>query len=167
MLATDLFIPPRDEPKWRVRLARGIWEEAALSATTAVGGVLKDASKRDRPDGSDEMSMPSSHASFAFAAAAATRRNVEESGLGRGAEAAIADAGWALAAATGWARIEGRKHFPSDVLVGAALGNFLSTAIHDAARPGRDERALSLWLDVGGGRTAVAVSWRFGANSVR
>ncbi|MBD3343874.1 MAG: hypothetical protein GF401_02280 [Chitinivibrionales bacterium] len=28
---------------------------------------------------------------------------------------------------TGWARVEAQKHYPTDVLVGAALGNFCAT----------------------------------------
>ena len=31
-----------------------------------------------------------------------------------------------------WARVEGDRHYPSDVLAGAALGHFLSAFIHDA-----------------------------------
>ena len=42
------------------------------------------------------------------------------------------------------ARVGGRKHFPSDVLFGAALGHFLTAFIHDAflnlAEDGRDHR---------------------------
>jgi hypothetical protein len=31
-----------------------------------------------------------------------------------------------------WARVEAGAHFPSDVLAGAALGNFLSAVVHDS-----------------------------------
>ena len=37
-----------------------------------------------------------------------------------------------LATSVSWARVEAGKHFPSDVLAGAALGHFLSAFIHDA-----------------------------------
>jgi hypothetical protein len=37
-----------------------------------------------------------------------------------------------LATTVGWSRIEGQKHFPSDVLAGAAIGHFTSAFIHDA-----------------------------------
>jgi membrane-associated phospholipid phosphatase len=37
-----------------------------------------------------------------------------------------------LASGVGWARVEGRRHYPSDVLAGAALGHFLTAFIHDA-----------------------------------
>ena len=37
-----------------------------------------------------------------------------------------------MAAMTAWARIEKNWHYPTDVLVGAALGNFLGGFIHNA-----------------------------------
>ena len=37
-----------------------------------------------------------------------------------------------LAAATAWARVEAEKHYPADVLAGAAPGHFLTTVIHDS-----------------------------------
>ena len=37
-----------------------------------------------------------------------------------------------LAAATAWARVEAVKHYPADVLAGAAPGHFLTTVIHDS-----------------------------------
>jgi hypothetical protein len=37
-----------------------------------------------------------------------------------------------LAAATAWARVEAEKHYPTDVLAGAALGHFLTAVIHDS-----------------------------------
>ena len=37
-----------------------------------------------------------------------------------------------LASGVAWARVEARKHYPSDVLAGAALGHFLTAFIHDA-----------------------------------
>jgi hypothetical protein len=37
-----------------------------------------------------------------------------------------------LATFTAWARVEAQKHYPSDMLAGAALGHFLTAFIHDA-----------------------------------
>lgn len=37
-----------------------------------------------------------------------------------------------LASGVAWAWVEGRKHYPSDVLYGAAPGHFLTAFIHDA-----------------------------------
>jgi len=37
-----------------------------------------------------------------------------------------------VALGTGWARVEAQKHYPSDVLAGMALGNFMAAFIYDA-----------------------------------
>ncbi len=37
-----------------------------------------------------------------------------------------------MTAATAWARIEAKRHYPTDVLAGAALGNFIGAFINDA-----------------------------------
>jgi hypothetical protein len=33
---------------------------------------------------------------------------------------------------TGWARVEGNKHYPVDILFSSALGNFIGAFINDA-----------------------------------
>jgi membrane-associated phospholipid phosphatase len=38
----------------------------------------------------------------------------------------------ALSLTTGWARLEAKKHFPSDVLAGMAIGHFFGAFINDA-----------------------------------
>jgi membrane-associated phospholipid phosphatase len=37
-----------------------------------------------------------------------------------------------LTVSTAWARVEAKQHFPSDVLFGAALGNFIGAFMHEA-----------------------------------
>jgi hypothetical protein len=37
-----------------------------------------------------------------------------------------------MATGCAWQRVERNKHFPSDVLAGAAIGHFLTAFIHDA-----------------------------------
>ena len=51
-----------------------------------------------------------------------------------------------LAAGTAWARVEAKKHFPSDVLAGAALGNFIASFVHDAFLGLADDRKIALWV---------------------
>ena len=36
-----------------------------------------------------------------------------------------------MAAATCWARIEGKRHYPSDVMAGYAFGSFVSGVVYD------------------------------------
>jgi membrane-associated phospholipid phosphatase len=103
----------------------------ALSATGALAAWTKVAFHRPRPvryavgataplDSGDGLSFPSGHASVAFAAAAAyaSIQHRHGSGSGRTATALLVSA----AATTAVLRVVARRHFPTDVMAGAALG---------------------------------------------
>ncbi len=104
----------------------------AVAATATATQVIKVGVGRPRPDDSDTLSFPSGHASAAFAGATLTRRNLTRLEL-RSTTRALLDAGAvSLATATAWARVEAGVHYPSDVLAGAALGNFVAAFVNDA-----------------------------------
>ena len=118
------FIVPSDSAASRASgLAVGL-STVALERGTVAG--LKAVSGRTRPDGSDEASFPSGHTSMATATASMAAANM----------AYVDAADWLLhssrvglygmAAATGWARVEAEKHYPSDVLAGYAIGSFIA-----------------------------------------
>ena len=104
----------------------------ALLVTNGLTQVLKTVVARPRPyvyDASppgtvareDVSSFPSGHTSNAFAAAAAYWSIQQRRGVaGRHVPAIVAL--FALATATAVLRVEAHKHFPTDVLAGAALG---------------------------------------------
>ncbi len=91
---------------------------------TSITHALKSATGRLRPDGSDRRSFPSGHTSRAFAYAAFSHRTLRESGLPKGARMGLRWSLTGLAAGTAWARVEAGTHYPTDVLIGAGLGNF-------------------------------------------
>jgi len=74
---------------------------------------IKYTVQRTRPDGSTNNSFPSGHTSVSFASATVLQR---EFGWKVGIPA------YAVASYIGMSRIEGRRHFASDVLFGAAIG---------------------------------------------
>jgi hypothetical protein len=133
-LAMPLATPSGDTlGEWAPAKLQGYAVE--FSAIGAVGGVteaLKAATHRPRPDGSDDMSFPSGHTSAAFSCATLANRNLDSIDALEGVRPALEIANTVLAAGTGWARVEAGKHYPSDVLFGAALGHFLTAFIHDA-----------------------------------
>lgn len=105
---------------------RTSWDEfwtiaEAYAASTLTSTVMKYGVARYRP-GHGTHSFPSSHSAIAFTGATMIERN---SGELWGIPA------YALAAFTGFERVEAGRHFPSDVLVGAAVG-VLSAGIIDA-----------------------------------
>jgi hypothetical protein len=132
-LATALATPSGDTPgDWAsAKLKGGAVELGAIGATVAVTDVLKELSGRERPDGSDDRSFPSGHTADAFAFATLANRNLESLDFLGGARTPLQIGNTVLASGVGWARVEARKHYPSDVLFGAALGHFLTAFIHD------------------------------------
>lgn len=74
---------------------------------------LKVATQRTRPDGSNQMSFPSGHSSATFATATVLERHF---GWKVGVPAFL------FATYVAGSRVQENKHFPSDVIFGAAIG---------------------------------------------
>ncbi|MBI5431452.1 MAG: phosphatase PAP2 family protein [Planctomycetes bacterium] len=100
----------------------------SLLATTAATHAIKFATQRSRPDSPQTSdSFPSGHTSLATSGATLLARWVDERW----------DSSWgylAFAPATYVAltRMEGNRHYASDVVAGAALGIFLTNWVFDA-----------------------------------
>ena len=107
-------------------------EGAALLAVSELTLFLKDEVGRERPRGGDTQSFPSGHTTAAAAYAALGRRNVDALAVPCQAKVALKGTLTTLSALTGWARVESKDHFPSDVMAGYAMANFVSIFIHDA-----------------------------------
>lgn len=129
-----LAMPSGNESKEHLgNKAKGIVTEiAALKVTGWATSGLKDITNRERPNKANDKSFPSGHTSRAFAAAALTSKNLDSLSLGETTKTGIRIGVYSFATATAWARVEANVHYPTDVLAGAALGNFLSRFIHDA-----------------------------------
>lgn len=92
--------------------------QLVLSAGSAIAAseVLKSTVHSTRPDGSDNKSFPSAHTALAFSAATfIDRRYGEQYG-------AWTPALYGVAALTGVARVEAKKHHWTDVVAGGAIG---------------------------------------------
>lgn len=97
----------------------------AFAATAGVTGGLKSLTSRERPDGSDDNSLPSGHASTAAVFGTLTVRNLQSIDVSPAMRTTLEIGAGAMTAGTAWARVEAGRHYPSDVLVGIALGNFM------------------------------------------
>ena len=133
-LVTALVAPSGEDSKnWAYWKTKGVAVEAvALGTTFGATALLKEVTNRTRPDESNDKSFPSSHSSSAFANATLSNRNLNAISLPKEVKLPLQVGNIVLATFTGWARIEAQKHYPSDVLAGAALGYFLTAFINDA-----------------------------------
>ena len=93
---------------------------------------LKTATARERPDGSNNSSFPSGHTSLASVSVNMAAGNLAYVDMPGWARLTSNAALYGTAAATGWARVEAGKHYPSDVLAGYAIGSFLARFAYHA-----------------------------------
>ena len=82
--------------------------------------LLKEAVHRERPNGEDNLSFPSGHASNAFALAAVAERHY---GWKAGLPA------YTLASLVAVSRLQRNKHYLSDVMAGATLGYIVGRTV--------------------------------------
>ena len=133
-LVTALATPSGEDKKdWAYSKMKGLAVEGlAMGATGGVTVLLRNADHRTTPDKANNYSFPSGHASGAFSAVAMSNRNLDSISMPEKARFAIQSGNIFMATAMSWARVEEGRHYPTDVLVGAALGHFLTTFIHDS-----------------------------------
>jgi hypothetical protein len=131
-----------------------------LAQASSMNGLLtfglKKGANRMRPDGSNRRSMPSGHASGAFAAATVVSRHY-------GVKAAIP--AYAAAGFVAASRLDAGKHYLSDVIAGATLGYIVGRTV--TRRTGARGRVQWVPLVSPGTQTVgIAFSWRLEADGV-
>ncbi len=133
-LSSSLATPSgEDEKEWAASKGKGLAVEAlALGTAGGTTLLLRDAIHRTTPDKSNNYSSPSGHSYSAFGNVALTNRNLDYIPMSEKARFALKAGNIFLASAMSWARMEERRHFPSDLLFGAALGNFFCTFFYEA-----------------------------------
>jgi len=129
------FVAPGgdDTSEWLTAKTKGLAVGLTAAGATSVSTkAIKKISGRTRPDESDNKSFPSSHSSDAAAFNTLARRNLGSISMSPAVRVLTRTAVVGTAVGTGWARVEAKKHYPSDVLAGYALGHFFSAFINDA-----------------------------------
>ena len=86
-------------------------------STISTTYLLKEITRKNRPDGTDHRSFPSGHTSSAFAGASFIHFRYSFK---------YSIPLYLLAAFTGYSRVESGKHYPEDVIAGAGLAIFSS-----------------------------------------
>lgn len=113
---------------------------------------LKNSISRERPNKEDDKSFPSYNASKAFTAAGFASKNFHRA-WGHSNTTQWADAGiYTAASLEAYSRVEVEKHYPSDVLVGAAIGSFIARFLDELLLNDKENVSLSSYYD---GRTII------------
>jgi membrane-associated phospholipid phosphatase len=121
-LGTYAFGRLRDQPKV-AHLGMDLLQAQLLSEILVE--PLKYAVRRERPDGSNNLSFPSGHASVTFATATVIERHL-------GWRKSIL--AYAIASYVAMSRIHDNQHYLSDVIFGAAVGTIAGrTVVHHQA----------------------------------
>jgi len=133
----------------------------AVAVTDEESALLKKAAARERPNGQDDQSMPSSHASRSAVLTELGRRNVEWIDVSDTTRRVLDVGLTTLTLSTSWARVEAGFHYPSDTLVGMAIGNFNGAFFNDAfmglTQPSRVAFAIDPMRD--GAQLWVRIGW--------
>ncbi len=104
---------------------------ATMLVDGAITQGLKDAVGRERPDGSNHLSLPSGHASKTASRARLAADNLAAMDLNPWQHKLAAWSLHSLAPMAAMARVEANKHHVSDVLLGLAVGNFVAVFIQE------------------------------------
>lgn len=130
-----------------------------IALSSGVSETMKHITQRERPNQSNNYSFPSGHATAAFTSATFASENFHLA-FGDDVRARWADAGlYTAATLTGWARVEAQKHYPSDVMAGAALGNFMGRFLNELLMTNSGNVVLSSYFD--GNTLAVGMQHKF------
>jgi hypothetical protein len=151
-----------DTSDWLINKAKGL--SIGLAASGITSGITSSAKSiigRTRPCGSDGNSFPSGHESCTGVFTTLARRNLDSISCSQLSRlfANIGIAG--IAVGTGWGRIEAKEHYPSDVLVGYALGHFISSVINDSLLGLNSKKAPIITFEPSRKSVFVGLHWTF------
>lgn len=137
MYATIMLTPSMDEDEslkdYALSKAKGaIVVNVASTSTRYTRDRIAKAVHRRRPNSADFKSFPSGHATEASSRNMLVSKNLDSIDMDNRLRVGIKTTNTAMSVGTLWARLEGKRHYPSDVLVGYSLGSFLSGFIYDS-----------------------------------
>ena len=158
---TLLLTPGGDFPdEWIVN--KGKLAIAQYSSTRLVISLtvsIKNATGRERPNKSNNNSFPSKHASEAGLYAGFSRFYINNMKISKVLKYT---GGFAVSLANygcGWARVEAGNHYPTDVLIGHALGNFLAVFVSETFIGSDSPQLISIGNNID--EFGIALNYRF------
>jgi hypothetical protein len=162
LVASMVATPGGDEPgEWVSSKVKGsVVQLVGVGLAFETVGMVKAETGRERPLAGNNRSFPSEHAARLAVNGTLTSRNLRSLPMSNAARTSANGGLTGLAAMASWARIEAGGHYPSDALVGIAIGRFFGTFINDAFL-GLDHPDLAVDLAPATDGMTVSVAYRF------
>lgn len=137
MYASIMFTSsmPEDDSlaKWAwAKTKGGLVTNLASSSSRAGRDVLARWFKRERPNKIDNLSFPSGHSAEAGSRNMLISKNLDNTDMNPYLRTGIKIVNTGMASGTLWARLEGERHYPSDILTGYAVGSFIAGFVFDS-----------------------------------
>ncbi len=114
---------------------------------------LKHSIGRSRPNGENYLSFPSDHTSTAFTAAAI---------FGHHYGPAASEAGYLAASFVAASRLDGNKHYLSDVVTGATIGYIVARTVTRHGERRANRLQLNPLVSASTRTVGINVSWQLG-----
>jgi len=159
---TVLATPGSDDTgEWLADKTRGVLGGIGAAAlTTGAVFALKSTTGRERPDHSDDESLPSGHTATVAVLNQLSERNLQSVRIAGGTRLAM-DLGLdSLTVMTAWSRLEAGAHYPSDTLLSMAIAHFVGMTVNDAFVAPRFGEHLGLSVVPVQGNGAM-LSWNY------
>jgi PAP2 superfamily len=164
MYASILFTSsmPEDDSlaKWAwAKTKGGFVTNLASSSSRAGRDVLARWFKRERPNKLDNLSFPSGHSAEAGSRNMLISKNLDNTDMNPYLRTGIKIVNTGMASGTLWARLEGERHYPSDILTGYAVGSFIAGFVFDSLMNLDEGEQFSI-LPMNN-QVSVQYGWRF------
>jgi len=147
MILSSLAVPSGEDLWLLSTTKRILLEHVGVFIATSMTDPIKSVTDRNRPNGG-KGSFPSWHATRAAAYVGMGYRNLDAIEVNPAFRYSAQFLFASLVAGTAWARVEAGQHYPTDVLFGAALGNFIAILFHDAFLGQNEQNDISLQTDM-------------------
>ena len=131
----------------------------AIGLTVGATKLIKNSADRTRPNGQGDESFVSGHTSSAAGFTTLSKKNLDDIHLSTGAKRIVGAGLTGLAAFTGWARVEAKEHYLSDVLAGYAVGHFICAVINDTFLAADDRPQLQVDITPSKGGILLGIRW--------
>ncbi|MCZ6487628.1 MAG: phosphatase PAP2 family protein [Gammaproteobacteria bacterium] len=158
-VVTSILSPGREDVLLPDRYGNMAVLASSGMTNSYITGSLKESTARMRPNQGEERSFPSSHTSSASSYATIASLRTNELMLSEKKRNWLSNTYYTLAAATAWARVEAKAHYPTDVLVGFALGNFTTRLLNGLLQGSNTSTQVEVECDqsIGGCQVIIRV----------